>query len=96
MSKLLAIRSALSYHNYKWPKELWTGVMFYEGYKITIEEFEKALQEENAELKAQLKIAIEALNEIKFAALQGDETFSEINCYHLASDCLLTLKTTEE
>lgn len=44
MNKPLAIRSALIYHNYRWPKELWTGVMFYEGYKITIEEFNEQLQ----------------------------------------------------
>lgn len=54
------------------------------------------LNEENAELKEQLEIAKEALNEIKFAALQGDETSSEINCYHFANDCLLKLETTGE
>lgn len=39
MNKILAIRSALAHYSYKWPKELWTGVMFYQGHKITIEEF---------------------------------------------------------
>lgn len=39
MSKELAIKEACYYFNYKWPKDLWTGVMFYEGYKITITEF---------------------------------------------------------
>lgn len=62
--------------------------------ETTLETFLKRegdLRKENAELKVQLEIAKEALQEIKFAALQGDETSSEINCYHLASDCLLKL-----
>ncbi|HUM41585.1 MAG TPA: hypothetical protein PKI14_01390 [Fervidobacterium sp.] len=39
MDKTSAIRKALHDHDYKWPKDLWTGIMFYEGYRITIEEF---------------------------------------------------------
>ena len=33
------IASACRDHNYKWPKVLTTGVMFYNGYRITIDEF---------------------------------------------------------
>ena len=39
MNKQFAIQLACAYFNYKWPKELTSGVMFYEGYKITIQEF---------------------------------------------------------
>lgn len=37
--KKLIIREACNYYNWKFPEELWTGVLFYKGYKITIEEF---------------------------------------------------------
>jgi hypothetical protein len=35
------IAEACYYYDYTWPKELWTGVMFYRGQRITIEEFNK-------------------------------------------------------
>lgn len=41
MSKEEAIASACRDHNYSWPKELWTGIMFYYGHRITITEFNK-------------------------------------------------------
>lgn len=34
-----AIKSARKHYGSKWPEELWTGVMFYHGYRITIQEF---------------------------------------------------------
>lgn len=52
-----------------------------------------SFQDEISDLKRQLEIAKEALQEIKFAALQGDETSSEINCYNLAGDCLFKLES---
>ena len=39
MNKKEAIKLACNYYDYKWPKELFSGVMFYDGHKITIEEF---------------------------------------------------------
>lgn len=27
------------YHDFKWPKQLWTGVMFFKGFRITIQDF---------------------------------------------------------
>lgn len=39
MNKDLAITLACAHFSYKWPKQLTSGVMFYEGYKITIQEF---------------------------------------------------------
>jgi hypothetical protein len=39
MTKSEAIKLACRDCDYKWPKELFTGVMFYNGYRITIEEF---------------------------------------------------------
>lgn len=50
----------------------------------------------NESLKKKLEIAKEALQEIKFASLQGDETPPEINCYNLADDCLFKLKSAGE
>jgi hypothetical protein len=35
------LRRAIAHYNYKWPKELTSGVMFFEGQRITIEEFKK-------------------------------------------------------
>jgi hypothetical protein len=30
-----------AYHcNYKWPKELFTGIMYFNGHRITVEEFQ--------------------------------------------------------
>ncbi len=37
----ILLRKCCAYHNYEWPSELWTGVMFYNGERITIEEFNK-------------------------------------------------------
>lgn len=34
------IQKARAYFNQKWPEELWTGVMFFMGERITREEFE--------------------------------------------------------
>jgi len=41
IDKKTAIRLACRDYNYKWPKHLFTGVMMYEGFRITIEEFNK-------------------------------------------------------
>lgn len=41
MNKETAIRLACYHYNYQWPKSLFTGIMFYEGFKITIEEFQQ-------------------------------------------------------
>lgn len=35
------LRRAVSHYNYKWPKSLPSGVMFYEGLRITVIEFNK-------------------------------------------------------
>jgi hypothetical protein len=34
-----AVKSACYFYNYKWPKELWSGVMFFDGARITIQQF---------------------------------------------------------
>jgi hypothetical protein len=34
------INEARNYFNGKWPEELWTGIMFFKGERITREEFE--------------------------------------------------------
>lgn len=39
MNKECAIRQAVAEHDFKWPKQLWTGVMFWKGHRITTEEF---------------------------------------------------------
>lgn len=39
MSKKATIRRCCAWHDYKWPKELSSGVMFFDGQRITIEEF---------------------------------------------------------
>lgn len=39
MKRDTAIRLACYHFEYKWPESLFTGVMFYLGYRITIEEF---------------------------------------------------------
>lgn len=39
LNKAETIKSACDFYNYKWPKDLWTGVMFFKGQKITIKEF---------------------------------------------------------
>jgi hypothetical protein len=41
MSKEESIKLACAVYDYKWPKELFTGFMFFLGHKITIEEFNK-------------------------------------------------------
>lgn len=35
------VRRCCAYYNYQWPIQLTSGIMFFEGYKITIEEFAK-------------------------------------------------------
>jgi hypothetical protein len=37
--KRIALANACRSYNYKWPKELSSGVMFYDGERITIQEF---------------------------------------------------------
>lgn len=39
MSKQTAIANACRDNNYRWPVELTSGVMFYDGYTITVKEF---------------------------------------------------------
>jgi len=39
--KVQIIRRACFHYDYKFPKELYSGVLFFEGHKITIEEFNK-------------------------------------------------------
>jgi hypothetical protein len=39
MSKFDAIKLACAHYNYKWPKNLFSGIMFYYGHKINIDEF---------------------------------------------------------
>ena len=35
------ILRAVYFYNCKWPKDLFTGIMFFEGKRITIDEFNK-------------------------------------------------------
>ena len=37
--KSMAIRRACLHNNFKWPEDMTSGVMFYEGHNITFEEF---------------------------------------------------------
>lgn len=39
--KILLVRRACAFHDYKWPKQLTSGIMFFEGERVTIEEFKK-------------------------------------------------------
>lgn len=39
MTSVSVILRACNHFNNKWPKELTSGIMFYEGQRITIEEF---------------------------------------------------------
>jgi len=41
MSKKVAIQMACAECDYRWPKQLTSGIMFYDGYRITIQEFNK-------------------------------------------------------
>lgn len=41
MTKEEAIKLACAAYDYKWPVTLPSGVMFFEGHKITIDEFNK-------------------------------------------------------
>lgn len=43
-----------------------------------------------------LDIAVEALEEIKRAALNGDETSTELNCHHLSEDALAKISELEK
>jgi hypothetical protein len=63
---------------------------------VEIDDPTLALHDEISELKRQLETAKDTLQEIKFEALQGDETSSEITCYNLASDCLFKLESAGE
>lgn len=38
-SRLQIIRRAIAYSDYKWPAHLTSGIMLYEGERITVEEF---------------------------------------------------------
>lgn len=40
MNEQQIIRRACVYYNYVWPKQLVSGVMFFEGTRITIEQFQ--------------------------------------------------------
>ena len=40
-TKKQIIRRACAAFNYKWPEQLSSGIMFFEGQKITIEEFKE-------------------------------------------------------
>lgn len=35
------LRRAIAEYDYKWPKQLTSGVMYYLGQRITVEEFKK-------------------------------------------------------
>lgn len=39
MTKEWAIKLACAAYDYRWPRHLSSGVMFYEGFRITIQEF---------------------------------------------------------
>lgn len=39
MTKIQTIRKAIAFNNYQWPNQLTSGIMYFEGYRITIEEF---------------------------------------------------------
>jgi hypothetical protein len=41
MDRIMIIRQACYCYNYKFPKELWTGILLFKGIDITIEEFNK-------------------------------------------------------
>lgn len=43
MTRTEIIREAVAYWNWKWPDELWTGIMFFKGERITLGEFHAAL-----------------------------------------------------
>lgn len=38
--KIEIINEARMYWSFKWPEQLWTGLMFFKGERITREEFE--------------------------------------------------------
>lgn len=39
--KKLVVRRAAYWHDYKWPEQLSSGIMFFDGERITIEEFQE-------------------------------------------------------
>jgi len=41
----IRLQHAVVHWGYKWPPELISGVMFYDGLRITIEEFKKKAKE---------------------------------------------------
>lgn len=36
-----AVKQACAHYDYNWPKELTSGVMFFNGHRITIQQFNK-------------------------------------------------------
>ena len=40
-NRLATLRRCIAYFNYKWPKDTPSGWMFFDGLKITVEEFNK-------------------------------------------------------
>lgn len=40
MNRSEIIKEARAFFDNKWPKQLWTGVMFFKGLRITKDEFE--------------------------------------------------------
>ena len=77
-----------------------------ELYTLTSKQYDRAEKERDS-LKAQLekyqidvdwyencsRIAIDALKDIKEASVKGDETTTELNCFHLADDALTQIKS---
>ena len=45
MTKQIAIQLACQHYDYKWPKSLPSGVMYYHGFEITIAEFNKTARQ---------------------------------------------------
>lgn len=41
MNKQDAIKLACADYNFTWPYQLYSGIMYYHGFRITIEEFNK-------------------------------------------------------
>lgn len=40
-ANISTIRAACAHYNYVWPKQLESGIMYFDGARITIEEFNK-------------------------------------------------------
>lgn len=41
---LATVRMACAYRDYKWPEELTSGVMFFDGQRVTIEAFQEQVK----------------------------------------------------